>query len=355
MLLDLALQVTGDGEGAQKRVRIDVTGAANARSAKRIAMAVANSPLVKTAIAGEDANWGRIVMAVGKSGEPADRDKLSIGVGGVWMARDGAVIPGYDETPVVAHMKGQEVEIAIDIGLGQGQGDRLDLRSDARLHRHQRLIPKLISGIKAADGAFAGLRQGPTDRVFGGRTKPKGYGGAFIGPGSDIQLSATQRHTLHQPAHPSPANIDIGVRDIVGDGNRDGLTVFDRGEQDTTGGCCVDHGTEHFLQQVGQGCAAHAYADAEASGDLGLNEAGLHYRRKSFQSQTKCAGRIGTERRFKWICFKLVPQWVMRESVRGGGRSVGMGLLAAPARQEKNARCDQSRQKIRYPDRDHDV
>ena len=120
LLLDLALQVTRDGEGAQKLVRIDVTGAANARSAKKIAMAVANSPLVKTAIGGEDANWGRIVMAVGKSGEPADRDKLSIGVGGVWMARDGAVIPGYDEAPVVAHMKGLEVEIAIDIGLGRG-------------------------------------------------------------------------------------------------------------------------------------------------------------------------------------------------------------------------------------------
>jgi glutamate N-acetyltransferase/amino-acid N-acetyltransferase len=121
VLLDLALQVTGDGEGAGKRVRIDVTGAANSRSAKKIAMAVANSPLVKTAIAGEDANWGRIVMAVGKSGEPADRDRLSIGVGGVWMAREGAVIPGYDETPVVAHMKGLEVEIAIDLGLGKGK------------------------------------------------------------------------------------------------------------------------------------------------------------------------------------------------------------------------------------------
>ncbi|MDR3532763.1 MAG: bifunctional glutamate N-acetyltransferase/amino-acid acetyltransferase ArgJ [Rhodopila sp.] len=121
LLLDLALQVTRDGEGAQKLVRIDVTGAANAKSAKKIAMAVANSPLVKTAIAGEDANWGRIVMAVGKSGEPADRDKLSIGVGGVWMAKEGTVIPGYDEAPVVAHMKGLEIEIAIDIGLGRGK------------------------------------------------------------------------------------------------------------------------------------------------------------------------------------------------------------------------------------------
>src|SRR6202035_2207759 len=79
----------------------------------RIAMTVANSPLVKTAIAGEDANWGRIVMAVGKAGEPADRDKLSIGEGGVG--------PGYNETPVVAHMKGREIEMAIDMGLGSGK------------------------------------------------------------------------------------------------------------------------------------------------------------------------------------------------------------------------------------------
>jgi glutamate N-acetyltransferase/amino-acid N-acetyltransferase len=121
VLLDLALLVTRDGEGAQKLIRIDVTGAVNAKSAKRIGMTIANSPLVKTAIAGEDANWGRIVMAVGKAGEPADRDKLSVGVGGVWMAKDGGVVPGYDETPVVAHMKGREVNIAVDIGLGKGK------------------------------------------------------------------------------------------------------------------------------------------------------------------------------------------------------------------------------------------
>jgi glutamate N-acetyltransferase/amino-acid N-acetyltransferase len=121
VLMDLALAVVRDGEGAQKLVRIDVTGAVNARSAKRVAMAVANSPLVKTAIAGEDANWGRIVMAVGKAGEPADRDRLSIGVGGVWMARDGTVVDGYDEAPVVAHMKGREVEITIDLALGRGK------------------------------------------------------------------------------------------------------------------------------------------------------------------------------------------------------------------------------------------
>jgi glutamate N-acetyltransferase / amino-acid N-acetyltransferase len=121
VLLDLALQVVRDGEGAQKLVRIDITGAVTARSAKRIGLAVANSPLVKTAIAGEDANWGRIVMAVGKAGEPADRDKLSIGVGGVWMARDGGVVADYDEAPVVAYMKGHEVAIAIDLGLGRGK------------------------------------------------------------------------------------------------------------------------------------------------------------------------------------------------------------------------------------------
>ncbi len=121
VLLDLALQVVRDGEGAQKFIRIDVAGAVDDGSAKRVAMAVANSPLVKTAIAGEDANWGRIVMAVGKAGEPADRDKLSVGVGGTWMARDGTVVPGYDEGPVVRHMKGREIEIAVDLGLGGGR------------------------------------------------------------------------------------------------------------------------------------------------------------------------------------------------------------------------------------------
>ncbi len=122
VLLDLALQVVRDGEGAQKLVRIDVTGAVTGKSARRVALAIANSPLVKTAIAGEDANWGRIVMAVGKSGEPADRDKLSVGVGGTWMARDGGVVPGYDEAPVVAHMKGHEIGITVDLGLGKGTG-----------------------------------------------------------------------------------------------------------------------------------------------------------------------------------------------------------------------------------------
>jgi glutamate N-acetyltransferase/amino-acid N-acetyltransferase len=121
VLMDLALMVARDGEGAQKLIRVDVTGAVSAKSARAIGMSIANSPLVKTAIAGEDANWGRIVMAVGKSGEPADRDSLSVAVGGVWMARAGEIVPGYDEAPVVAHMKGREVAITVDIGLGRGK------------------------------------------------------------------------------------------------------------------------------------------------------------------------------------------------------------------------------------------
>jgi len=98
-----------------------VTGAASAGAAKRIALAIANSPLVKTAIAGQDANWGRIVMAVGKSGERADRDKLQVRIGGVLVAKNGGRAPDYDETPVAAHMKGQEIKIEVEIGLGKGR------------------------------------------------------------------------------------------------------------------------------------------------------------------------------------------------------------------------------------------
>ena len=120
VLLELALLVVRDGEGASKLIQVDVRGAVSGESARRVALSVANSPLVKTAIGGEDANWGRIVMAVGKSGEPADRDLLSIAIGGTWMARQGSVVAGYDEAPVVAHVKGPEVDITIDLGLGDG-------------------------------------------------------------------------------------------------------------------------------------------------------------------------------------------------------------------------------------------
>lgn len=119
--LDLAKLVVRDGEGARKLIAIRVTGATSDGSARRIGLAVANSPLVKTAIAGEDANWGRVVMAVGKAGEPADRDRLSIGFGGVWAAREGQPLAEYDETPVAEHLKGAEVDIAVDLGLGDGR------------------------------------------------------------------------------------------------------------------------------------------------------------------------------------------------------------------------------------------
>ncbi len=117
----LAQLVVRDGEGARKFVEISVTGATSDNSARRIGLAVANSPLVKTAIAGEDANWGRVVMAVGKAGEPADRDRLSIGFGGTWAARDGQPLPDYDEAPVAAHLKGDEISVEIDMGLGEGR------------------------------------------------------------------------------------------------------------------------------------------------------------------------------------------------------------------------------------------
>jgi glutamate N-acetyltransferase/amino-acid N-acetyltransferase len=121
LMRDLALQVVRDGEGAEKFVSIAVAGAATPKAAKRIALAIANSPLVKTAIAGADANWGRIVMAVGKSGEKADRDRLKVSIGGVVIALKGAVAPGYDETPVAAHMKGREIDIQVDVGVGKGR------------------------------------------------------------------------------------------------------------------------------------------------------------------------------------------------------------------------------------------
>ncbi|WP_294272740.1 bifunctional glutamate N-acetyltransferase/amino-acid acetyltransferase ArgJ [uncultured Sphingomonas sp.] len=116
----LALLVVRDGEGATKLIEIRVEGAESDRSAHRIAMSIANSPLVKTAIAGEDANWGRVVMAVGKAGEPAERDKLSIRFGETLVAREGLAVEGYDEAPVAAHLKGQEIAVGVDLGLGEG-------------------------------------------------------------------------------------------------------------------------------------------------------------------------------------------------------------------------------------------
>ncbi len=117
----LAQLVVRDGEGASKFITIRVSGAASDDSAQHIGLCVANSPLVKTAIAGEDANWGRVVMAVGKAGEPADRDKLSIAFGGIWAARDGLPVDDYDETPVAQHLKGQNIDLAVELGIGEGR------------------------------------------------------------------------------------------------------------------------------------------------------------------------------------------------------------------------------------------
>ncbi|MBH5390582.1 bifunctional glutamate N-acetyltransferase/amino-acid acetyltransferase ArgJ [Bradyrhizobium diversitatis] len=121
VLANLAEQVARDGEGARKLVEITVEGAKTKASARKIAMSIANSPLVKTAIAGEDANWGRVVMAVGKAGEPADRDKLSISFNGIRVAKSGARDPDYDEAQVSEAMKAPEIAIKVSLGLGKGR------------------------------------------------------------------------------------------------------------------------------------------------------------------------------------------------------------------------------------------
>ncbi|MGE0769486.1 MAG: bifunctional glutamate N-acetyltransferase/amino-acid acetyltransferase ArgJ [Hyphomicrobiaceae bacterium] len=120
LMRELALLVVKDGEGLTKFVTIDVTGAETNLAARRIGFAIANSPLVKTAIAGQDPNWGRVVMAVGKSGEAADRDRLSIRFGSIAVACDGERAASYDEKTVAAYMKGREITIGVDVGVGEG-------------------------------------------------------------------------------------------------------------------------------------------------------------------------------------------------------------------------------------------
>lgn len=120
LMIELAQLIARDGEGAQKLITIQVTGAENDDAARRIGLAIGNSPLVKTAVAGQDANWGRIVMAVGKSGERVERDILRISIGGVVIAEKGERVEGFDEAPVAAHMKTRDIHIAVDIGLGTG-------------------------------------------------------------------------------------------------------------------------------------------------------------------------------------------------------------------------------------------
>ena len=120
VMQDLARQIVRDGEGATKFITIAVTGAADDTVAHGIGMSIANSPLVKTAVAGEDANWGRIVMAVGKSGAGIDQSKLDISMGGVLIATAGTRVVDYDESPVALHMKGEEIDIAVKVGNGTG-------------------------------------------------------------------------------------------------------------------------------------------------------------------------------------------------------------------------------------------
>ncbi|MEM6603982.1 MAG: bifunctional ornithine acetyltransferase/N-acetylglutamate synthase, partial [Pseudomonadota bacterium] len=115
-----SLTICKDGEGISKFVHIMIEGAESDLSARKIGLSVANSPLVKTALAGSDANWGRIVAAIGKSGEKADRDKTSIAIGGVTIAKDGEAVEDYDETPVTEHMQGDNISIQIHVGVGEG-------------------------------------------------------------------------------------------------------------------------------------------------------------------------------------------------------------------------------------------
>ena len=120
LMVELAKLIVMDGEGAQKLITIQVRGAESDMAARKIGLTIGNSPLVKTAIAGEDANWGRVVAAVGKSGEKADRDRLSIAIGGVTIARDGERVAQYDEAPVAAHMKTRDIRIEVDLNIGKG-------------------------------------------------------------------------------------------------------------------------------------------------------------------------------------------------------------------------------------------
>ncbi|MEM6421922.1 MAG: bifunctional glutamate N-acetyltransferase/amino-acid acetyltransferase ArgJ, partial [Pseudomonadota bacterium] len=121
VMRDLALQVVRDGEGATKLVEITVTSAENDAAARRVGLAIANSPLVKTAIAGEDPNWGRVVMAVGKAGEKADRDRLSIRLGDMVLAERGWRAASYSEEQAAAYMKRAEIALGVDLGVGTGQ------------------------------------------------------------------------------------------------------------------------------------------------------------------------------------------------------------------------------------------
>lgn len=138
---DLALQIVKDGEGISKFITINVQNAASDAEARQIGLSIANSPLVKTAIAGQDPNWGRIIMAIGKSGARADRDLTSVAIGGIKIAENGEAVENYDETPIQAHMQNLEIDIQVSVGVGTGKSvvyttdlthDYIDINADYR-------------------------------------------------------------------------------------------------------------------------------------------------------------------------------------------------------------------------------
>ena len=190
VMIDLAQQIARDGEGAEKFVTIDVTGASRDRAARRIGLAIGNSPLVKTAIAAGDANWGRIVMAVGKAGEKADRDRLAIAVGGVRIADEGGPVPGYDEAPVAAHMAGPRHRDRHRSRHRPRPRHGVDLRPDARLHRHQRQLPQLTCRFRCPSWlALAGLaRPAADDRTVFSWMPGTSPGVAMIGAAVPVPL-----------------------------------------------------------------------------------------------------------------------------------------------------------------------
>ena len=147
-------------------------------------MSIANSPLVKTAIAGEDANWGRIVMAIGKAGEKAIRDKLRIRIGGIQVAKNGMRDPDYKEAEIMPHMKGREIVIEADVGVGKRQGQGLDLRSHPSLYRHQRFLSQLMRILLVAAVALVD----PDGRVLiAKRPEGKTLAGLWEFPGGKVE------------------------------------------------------------------------------------------------------------------------------------------------------------------------
>jgi glutamate N-acetyltransferase/amino-acid N-acetyltransferase len=192
VMLDLAHQVVRDGEGATKFVEVSVTGARDDADARKVALAIANSPLVKTAIAGEDPNWGRIVMAVGKSGADADRDRLTIRFGDILVAENGWVAESYAEADGAAYMKAAGPVRWRRSGHRVGQGHCLDLRPDARLHLDQRGLPLMKTVLVAAVALID--RDGRV--LLSQRPEGKAMAGLWEFPGGKVEAGETPEHAL---------------------------------------------------------------------------------------------------------------------------------------------------------------